>query len=152
MVDAFSLQIEERRNEIGSLVYETVSISVNGRDLTDILKEVEMPFAQQEGTPNIAGGYEGLRPEEIFLPSRRLLGEPESGTSGEKVAVLGCECGEIGCWPFLVSVTVRNEVVIWSDFEQPHRSGRASRQPWIYDRLRPFLFDRARYLAELEKG
>jgi len=152
MTDTFSLQIEERENEMESLVYEIVSIFVNGRNLIDILKEVEMPFARQEGSPDIAGGYAGLRPEEIFFPSRRLLDEPETCSSDEKVAVLGCECGEIDCWPFLVRITARDDVVIWSDFEQPHRSGHFVGRPWSYEQLQSFLFDRARYMAELEKG
>jgi hypothetical protein len=152
MTDTFSLQIEEQKNEMGSLVYEMVSIFVNGRNLIDILKAVEMPFAQREGSPDIAGGYAGLRPEEIFLPSRRLLGEPEACSSDEKAAVLGCECGEMDCWPFPVRIAVRDDVVIWSDFEQPHRRGHFVDRPWSYEQLRPFLFDRARYMAELEKG
>ena len=42
--------------EIGSVV----AIWVNGRNLLEIVREIEMPFAIKEGHPNIAGGYVGL--------------------------------------------------------------------------------------------
>ena len=36
----------------------------------------------------------------------------------DKLAVLGCGCGEVACWPLLVRTTLRKDTVIWSDFEQ----------------------------------
>jgi hypothetical protein len=42
----------------------------------DILREVELTFAAREGKPDLARSYAGLPPEDIFLPSSRLLGEP----------------------------------------------------------------------------
>ncbi len=54
-----------------------VHIIINGRDLIEILREIELPFATGEGHPSIAGAYAGLPKELIFLPSRHLLGEPD---------------------------------------------------------------------------
>ena len=122
---------------------------VNGRNLVDILREVELPFSAREGNPNLAGNYVGLPPEEVFLPSPHLLGEAttyyDHDSAEGKIAVLGCVCGEPGCWPFLVNITLRDDVVIWSGFEQPHRSS------WRYDDLRSFVFDRTRYLSALSR-
>ena len=88
----------------------------------------------------------GLPPEEVFLPSPRPLGEPttyyDHDSPEGKIAVLGCVCGEPGCWPFQFRITLRDDVVIWSDFEQPHRT-------WHYDEIQPFVFDRAQYLSAL---
>jgi len=50
--------------------------------------------------------------------------------------VLGCTCGITECWFLLVRITVLDEVVIWSDFEQVHR-------PW---------FDEVAYVRELGGG
>jgi hypothetical protein len=109
---------------------------------------VELPFATREGKPDLASNYAGLPPEVIFLPSPRLLGEPTTycdhdSTEGE-IAVLGCVCGEPGCWPFRVEIALRDDVVVWSGFEQPHRA-------WRYDELRPFVFDRTQYLSALNQ-
>jgi hypothetical protein len=44
-------------------------VFVNGRNLVDILREVELPFSAREGNPNLAGNYVGLPLEEVSLPS-----------------------------------------------------------------------------------
>jgi hypothetical protein len=61
-----------------------------------------------------------------------------------KIAALGCEGGDQGCWPILVNTTLRDDVVIWSDFEQLHRA-------WRYDEVRPLLFDRTRHVSALSQ-
>ena len=147
-VDTLRLEIGKRDDPVDGAV-DAVSVFVNGRNLVDILREVEMPFAVREGKPALAGSYVGLPPEDVFLPSPRLLGEPttyyDHDSPEGKFAVLGCICGEPGCWPFRVEITLRDDVVIWSGFEQPHRSA------WRYDKMRPLVFDRAQYLAALSQ-
>lgn len=59
-----------------------------------------------------------------------------------KATVLGCTCGIVECWFLMVEITLLDDVVIWSDFEQFHR-------PWVYA-LGPFVFDRAAYERALE--
>ena len=128
---------------------DAVEIFVNDRNLVEILREVELPFAAREGKPRSAGKYVGLPSEDIFLPSPRLLGEPvkyyDYDSSQGKIAVLGCGCGDMGCWPFRVRITLREDVVVWDGFEQPHR------HTWRYDELRPFVFDRTQYLSALDR-
>ena len=43
---------------------------------------------------------------------------------GRKTAVLGCNCGEWGCWPLLTRIDAGDAVVVWDRFEQPHRPAR----------------------------
>jgi hypothetical protein len=38
----------------------TVQILIDGRDLIDLVRAIELPFATAEGHPDIAGGYSGL--------------------------------------------------------------------------------------------
>jgi hypothetical protein len=153
VVDSIHLEVDNLEDaRLAGQVTETL-IYVNGRNLIDILREVEMPFALKEGHPDIAGGYMGLPPNEVFLPSKHLLGEPAFDLykyPGEKVEVLQCVCGVPGCWPFLVRITDEGDRVVWSDFEQPHRSGVAGRKKWDYQNLQPFVFDKAQYMAELQ--
>jgi hypothetical protein len=63
-----------------------------------------------------------------------------------KIAVLACgDCGELGCWPLYAAVTVEGDSVVWSDFEQPHRSDRD------YTGFGPFEFEREQYEAAVER-
>jgi hypothetical protein len=145
VVDTLRFEIGKREDPADGIV-DAVNVFVNGGNLVDILREAELPFAAREGKPDLAGNYVGLPPEEVFLPSPRLLGEPTTyydyDSSEGKIAILGCVCGEPGCWPFRVEITLRDDVAIWSGFEQGHRA-------WRYDEMQPFVFDRAQYLSAL---
>jgi len=146
-MDEIRFEIGERDDPADGVV-ETVVIFVNDRDLTEIAREVELPFAVRDGKPEIAGNYVGLPPEAVFLPSQRLLGRPEVryDDHGGKIAVLGCGCGVVGCWPLRVNITLRGGTVLWEDFEQPHR------RHWRHDEMGPFVFDRTRYASALGRG
>ena len=127
-------------------------ITINGRELLDIVREAEVPFAEAEGHPDLAGSYRGLPAVVALVPSKHLHGEPDAlyselvGSGAvTKPAVLVCECGEPGCWPLCARIEVKDEVVVWSDFEQPHRKGDDGREPWSYGSVGPFEFDRSNY-------
>jgi hypothetical protein len=74
-VDSFGLEVGKRADPGDGLV-DAVNVFVNGRNLADILREVELPFAARDSRPDLASSYAGLPPDDIFLPSSRLLGEP----------------------------------------------------------------------------
>jgi hypothetical protein len=130
------------------MTHDPVSIYINGRDLVDILREVELPFATREGHPVIAGSYIGFSAKRLMLPSLHLFGRPRLswGDSG-KTPILGCECGELGCWPMLVRIVVAETTVTWTDFEQGHRN--REEDGWSYDGMDPFVFDRQQYISAL---
>ena len=131
--------------------YEGVKVLIDGRDLIDLLCKFEKPFAEAEGHPDIAGDYSWLGTcyarRELFLGKIDLA----YGDNCDKVAILECECRSEGCWPFAVKITVTDNRVIWSDFEQPHRVKGAGRGFWDYSNLGPFEFDLNQYLSEIEK-
>lgn len=130
-----------------------VQLIVDGRDLIERLREHEMPFALREEAPQIAGAYAGLDVESI-TPGH-FLGQPEPmhacGENYERVALLECECGCAGCWPFAARIKVTNTTVRWSDFEQPHRRKDAAAGWWDYSGFGPFEFARDAYQVELMK-
>lgn len=119
---------------------------VDGQDLADLIKVVEKPFARAEGHSGLAGQYDGIR-----LDTAPKLLDYFMGRAGDrfldegKVALLGCSCGEEGCWPLLARVTVESEIVTWSHFEQPHRGPDAKASHWNYDLAPKFVFARAAY-------
>jgi len=150
-MDKFELSISQV--DFDGKKVAVVDIYINGRNLIDIAKEVEIPFAKAEGHPDIAGGYMGLPPEGVFYPSKHLLGEPNRRFGyTDKTTVLVCgSCGEGGCWPLEVKITVSEDKVVWSDFGQPHRGPYSKSSHWKYDNLGPFIFDRKQYESELRK-
>jgi hypothetical protein len=100
------------------------------------------------------GGYGGLIPEsfdygrldQYFLGQTR---EPSFWTDIGGVYLLGCQCGEVGCWPLECRIELTEQEVIWREFRQPHRPLRD------YSRFGPLLFSRANYertLLQLVSG
>jgi hypothetical protein len=130
---------------------EVVNIYINGQDIREIIHEVELPFATSLGKPEDAGNYELLAPVHVFFPNKHFLGDPEYCilTNG-KVPILRCVCGEIDCNPIYVRITVQNDTVIWSDFENPWHTLEWTKDPWDYSSLR-FVFDRNQYESQLNR-
>ncbi len=58
---------------------------------------------------------------------------------GRVLTLLGCECGEVGCWPLEARVRRRGAHVVWDRFRQPHRPSRD------YSGLGPFVFSAEAY-------
>jgi hypothetical protein len=134
----------------GDTEWEWVELRVNGRGLVELAREVELPFAERDGQPDLAGSYMGLSPREALHPSRHLLDDPDLSLSMDdtsKTTLLACGgCGEPMCWPLLADVEVREDVVRWSGFEQPYRP------KWGLSALGPFTFERPQYEAALRRG
>jgi hypothetical protein len=120
-------------------------IRVDGRPLLDFITEIEAPIAAEAGQPDLAGTYGYLNAVTVVYPSRHLLGQAARSLLeySDKVSVLECACGCEGCWPLLVRITVTDEEVVWSDFQQPHRDN------WIYPAGLRLVFDRIQYEREL---
>jgi hypothetical protein len=158
-VDFLEIAVRHRDAEhAGESPCEEAVIQVNGADLIELVRPMEQPFADAEGSSQIAGAYVGIPAGTAFLPSRHLLGAPDDLFSDlvrsgkvSKAALLMCECGEPGCWPFCARIEITGDVVRWSDFEQPHRTGNGERPEWRYDGLGPFTFARNQYEAALQR-
>ena len=138
--------IDENDEKIG------VRIFINGRELVDIVRQVEQPFADREGHPNLAGDYAYFGPMFVFRPARHFLGEPANDwTDGDgRIYLLSCTCGIPDCWPLSARVEVSQDKVTWKDFRQPHRASGSAAGEWCYDKLGPFVFDRQSYEQALE--
>ena len=131
---------------------QALHILINGDHLIDLVREIERPFALKEGSPEIAGAYDGLPVSEIGSAKDHFLGRPQPILNyGAKTVLLGCTCGIVDCWPLLARVVVGDRTVTWSDFEQPHRRVNSAAGEWRYDDFGPFVFDRDQYVAELER-
>ena len=118
---------------------------VNEVSLTKLISEFEKA---QNYEP--VGGYGGIVPQSFnFGPLESyFLGEYSErsywATLGAQY-ILGCECGEVGCWPLQCHIQTDRDFVKWERFKQPHREERD------YSCFGPFVFDAAQYRDALAR-
>jgi hypothetical protein len=109
---------------------------IDGAPLTDLIDRFETDAGMQPA----GNAYGGLIPRFFrFGPMEDHFHGRSTSAMGPKTPVLGCECGEWGCWPLMSRITVTAELVTWDSFEQPHRKARD------YTAFGPFRFDRHLY-------
>jgi hypothetical protein len=104
---------------------------VNGEDLRVLVRDTRL---------------QGLDPALVKPPCELLLGVPAYDTNtsydpdqfGERVPLLACGCGEVGCAAVTAVVSIERDRVVWDDLRST--SGDALR-------LGPFVFARRRYDA-----
>jgi hypothetical protein len=116
---------------------------VNGFRLATLIDEFERARQYEP-----AGGYAGLVPAHFnFGPlDQYFLATNAESPSEEKRWLLGCTCGEAGCWPLEARVVRTEQQVSWQGFAQPFRRERD------YSDFGPFRFDLSQYdraVAEL---
>lgn len=140
-MDRIKFEINDKK--VDDYELKSVKILINNIDLIEILRKYEMPFAKKEGHESIAGGYDGLAPEDLY----KYLTNPDKY---DKVSVLECECGCEGCWPMKVKVLNSKDKIIWTDFEQPHRNFK-SHNFWDYSKFDKFVFEIDNYNEQLNK-
>jgi hypothetical protein len=102
--------------------------TIDGTRLIDIVREYERSMRFQP-----AGSYSGLDPREFGPLDQHYQGQ---GRGAPQAILLGCGCGESGCWPLLVSVATEAGFVTWSEFSQPHRPN------WDYAGMGTYRFER----------
>ena len=123
-----------------------VTPAVNGSPLSDMITV----FERQQGFEP-AGGYSGLIPDHFNYGrlDQYFLGAAKDSFWAQGVYLLGCECGEVGCWPLQCQIRTDGNNVVWENFSQPYRPERD------YSHFGPFVFDGEQYrtaVADLEAG
>jgi hypothetical protein len=112
---------------------------VNGKSLVE-----EVTAFEREQRFDPVGGYGGLIPEWFnYGPlDKYFLGDfdPNSCFANMgSIYLLGCDCGEVGCWPLMAHIETAGETIEWNFFRQPFRKERD------YSDFGPFVFDADRY-------
>jgi hypothetical protein len=124
----------DRLNGAGALVP-----LVDGQSLIDLVAAFE---AGKGYVPS--GGYAGLVPAHFNFGDLALyyLGaKQQPWPKAGRAWLLGCDCGEVGCWPLEAAISRVDGAVVWSDFMQPHRPERD------YGEFGPFEFEHQQYQA-----
>lgn len=119
-----------------------LQLNIDDKPLADLVCDFERS-RRYEPTDS----YGPLTPGADLALGPYFMGEP--GPNWNRVGhaiLLACDCGESACWPLLARITVKDTVVVWSEFEQPNRPDRD------YLEFGPFTFDRARYELAVAKA
>jgi hypothetical protein len=137
---SFEVGKDPERRAIVAPTETFVTPRIDGVSLATLAEQ----FERSRGLIDPAGGYDGLNVDyfEWGPLDRYFLGKSEdpyfARTPG-RVYVLGCQCGELGCWPLACSIETADGKITWHSFENPHRPKRD------YSSFGPFVFDLAQY-------
>lgn len=124
-----------------------VDLYINGVNLIDTLTVFETKMVEQTNDSAMPGHYMGLDPQELY--QNLMNPEKYSWDDKHRSLVLGCVCGDEGCWPMHVDVRKKRDHIIWTDFENRFRNGEFD-IVWDYSEIGPFVFDRKAYEEQLE--
>lgn len=127
--------------------YSGLSIAIDGTSLFTLVGEAELPFAEREGAPQMAGNYVWCPAREILSNLRLALREPLP--CRRRVMLGQCSCGDVDCWSLWAEVEVVGEAVVWNDFSQPRRGPRSLAGFWDLGPQLTFKFDAGEYAEEL---
>jgi hypothetical protein len=99
---------------------------------------------------DLAGRYVGIVLDHFNFGdlASYLGGQPDSSywAAHGAIALLGCNCGEVECWPFEGQVLTVGDLVIWRGFTQPQRPKRD------YGSFGPFVFRRTQYVHAVREA
>jgi hypothetical protein len=130
----FRLQAEN----LGVGRVRTVTPYIDGVSLVELARRVELGPAAESGESDLAGRYAGLVIDGDPWQEWYTGEHPQVWFGDGDSCVLGCTCGDTGCWPLTARITIRGRHVLWSDFRTGHR-------PWDLADLGPFRFNRPAY-------
>ncbi len=117
--------------------------------INDVLLTTLIAGFERKHAMDPAGGYGGLVPAFFRYGPLDLyfLGKSKDGyfnTEGE-CYVLGCQCGEVGCWPLSARIATNERQIVWNHFAQEHRLERD------YSGFGPFTFERVAYTKTVQE-
>lgn len=121
---------------------DVVEIYIDGVEIVEIFRKIEVPYCEQEGHPNLAGDYGHIPAKELYrdLSEATIEGSYSYDLGVYPVCCGGC--GEPGCWSVTFRVRESDEFIWWYKFEHERRE-------WKYDL--EFKFLKSDYLKEMNK-
>jgi len=129
-ISTVSFHVEKFKNGIDPPW--VVTPAIDGQPLTELIEAYEKARQYEP-----AGSYGGLIPQYFkYGPlDRYFMGEVQAKDRwANGIWLLGCDCGEVGCWPLECRVRRDGEMITWEAFSQPYRQDRD------YSEFGPFVF------------
>ena len=128
---------------------DVVSIYVNGHSFKEIIRHHEWYSALKTGQQDSVGDYAWLTVGEI-IENLEEIHDPNAEDDPETL-ILGCSCGYAEDRPFYVTVTEKDNQIIWSDFRNPYKLNPESSSYCDYSGVGEYRFDKEQYYSEIEK-
>lgn len=119
-----------------------VEIYIDGVEIVEIFRRVELPYCEQEGHPDMAGSYGHESAKQLF---RDLINAPKESSLTYEMGVYPVCCRSCGmscCWAVTFHIREDENFVWWYQFEHEHRD-------WEYNL--EFKFTKTDYAAAMEK-
>ncbi|WP_239313920.1 hypothetical protein [Plantactinospora mayteni] len=118
---------------------------IDNVSLVDLVRGYELAAGY-----DVPGAYAGIVLDHFNFGdlTSYLTGAPDSAYWANRgvIALLGCDCGEVGCWPLEALVLLDDGLVTWRGFAQPFRPNRD------YGTFGPFVFQRTQYERAVRKA
>jgi hypothetical protein len=139
-VAAIEFRLRTEALGVGEVV--TVTPYVDGVSLVELARRVEAGPARADRQPDLAGSYAGLVIGSSHWQDWYSGLDPQVWFGDGDSCLLGCVCGDTGCWPLTAHVQIGRDRVVWERFRTGHRA-------WDLAALGPFTFSRHAYDAAL---
>lgn len=129
---------------------KVLDIQVDGQSLIELLRKSEEPYAKADGTPELAGCYQGVPLTLALAPYKHFLGEPSRRYSFEGDSVLLVGNANIPAsmrdeWRLSAKISFFRRVVVWHDLSLEAKKGK-----WPYFNLDLLVFNRYQYEESLK--
>ncbi|PKN91053.1 MAG: hypothetical protein CVU44_21580 [Chloroflexi bacterium HGW-Chloroflexi-6] len=159
-MDTIKFVIEDYIDAEAGFRCPVINIYINDHNLIDLVRQIETRGRVQEQEENARWPYIGFEKPNF----RRFYDEMLGMKIYPRSVLLTCTCTYELCNCIMADIVFGADTVTWSDLKSPWLGGKTP-SPWVdeddaqelewqpidYSRLGPFSFDRAQYLAALEK-
>ncbi len=137
-------------------------IIIIGKELIDLVKEIELPIAEKNGNMESAGLYNYLPAEVIFEPSFHLYRKQSpkydynkikyyNSKSEDKFPILESPDNEGRDWALFVYIRMYSSEIEWINFEKVFKDQTKADPDLQYTGLGPFVFENNNYWNEKVK-
>ena len=153
-MDEIKFLLGEYRDKEFGYSFQIIEIFINDRNLLDVVTEVERKNAQHIGL-DFGGNYTGLQATPYVVEGDHFLGTSFPSWPKHHDWVLGCTCGNPGCWDILAFIEADDKIVRWSKIVNPwlahglptvwHTEPPEDFVAFDYSSIGSYAFDRGQY-------
>ena len=155
-MDTIKFVIEQYAEAEYGFSFPVINIYINGRNLIDLVSEIENRQPGLDNKDFTRSGYLGFEVTRFERFRNEMLGKK----AFPKSVLLTCTCTFEQCNCLMAEIVFEAQTVIWSAIKNP-QLGEPTPSPFLaqevgwkpvdYSDLGPFVFDHEQYLAALDK-